>query len=112
MNDLRDTRPLVGRTTTDHCGNPGRYALAASEAIFELLSGNPGVDPATIRIVAIRNDPPSVRVTGRVGSLADNRDLEIARVWLFDAHPSGEPAYPCCGQLAGRPHTDYCENKK
>lgn len=105
MNDLRDTRPRVGRTTTDQHGIKGRYAMAASEAVFDLLSGNPNVELATLRFRVDAEFPPKVTVTGRVGSL------------VGEAGDPGELTYvalpgtecPSCHQPPDRPHTEYCQ---
>lgn len=102
MNDLRDTRKLVGRTVTDELGIKGRYAMAAQEAVYELLAGNPGVELATIRFRVDAEHPPKVTVTGRVGSLIGPDDQPATL----------EHVMTCCNQLEGRPHTDYCRQDR
>lgn len=103
MNDLRDTRKLVGRTVTDELGIKGRYAMAAQEAIYELLAGNPGVELATIRFRVDAEHPPKVTVTGRVGSLVgpagDPGEL---------TYVSGTCHGPGCGRDYDQPPTNAC----
>lgn len=124
MNDLRDTRQHVGRTTTDQHGNKGRYALAASEAVFALLSGNPNVELATLRFRVDSDHPPKVTVTGRVGSLVGEAgdpgeltyiDTSPGPLLPGDLPPGAivptDYAYACCNQLVGRPHTEYCPSR-
>lgn len=107
MNDLRDTRQHVGRTSTDQAGSKGHYALAASEAVFELLSGNPNVELATLRFRVDAELPPKVTVTGRVGSLVgeagDPGELTFVRVVMSEC--------ASCHQLTGRPPTEYCQTR-
>lgn len=121
MNDLRDTRPHVGRTVTDGRGAIAGYALAASEAVFELLSGNPNVELATIRFRVECEYPPRVTAAGRVGSLVGEAGDpgELTYVALpgtesvaLDRHPhylKVENECPSCHQAPDRPHTDYCQ---
>lgn len=120
MNDLRDTRQHVGRTVTDGSGNKGSYALAASEAVFELLSGNPNVEITTIRLHVENENPPRVTASGRVGSLVgaagDPGELTYVEPLPGSESVAWAPRFevvqsecPSCHQLTGRPPTDYCQ---
>ena len=112
MNDLRDTRPHVGATVTDDRGVKGLYAMAASEAVFKLLSGNPKVELATLRFRVDAEFPPKVTVTGRVGSLVGPAGDEGELTYVETRDPRNlevENECPSCHQAPGRPHTEYCQ---
>ena len=104
MSDLRDTRPILrgrrARGTIERGLPPGYSVAAAVKELFDQAEYD-RIDSRHIDLASIRvstEDDGTIVATARLGSLATEPE--------YPGQP--EPRYPCCGQLAGRPPTDYC----
>ncbi|HEY9354223.1 MAG TPA: hypothetical protein VIP28_13265 [Nocardioides sp.] len=84
MTALEDHRPVAATTTIS------RHPNVIGEDLAQLLLEHPDIELASIRLIP-STEHDGVGIAGRIGQIVEQT-----------------AEYPCCHQLIGRPHTEYC----